>query len=97
VWSLGRGNDGVLLQGQFYSDGTRVVNCQYDRMSNHTKIHQEDVWLQMDRWNSLHNYVQSRSNRGQPDLAREILLKGIGGLPDLAREILLKGLGVCLT
>jgi len=45
VWSLGRENDGVLLQGQFYSDGTRVVNCQYDRMSNHTKIHQEDVWL----------------------------------------------------
>ena len=26
-------------EGQFYSDGTRVVNCQFDRMSNHTKIH----------------------------------------------------------
>ena len=34
------------------ADETRVVNCQSDRMSNHTKIHQEDVWLQMDRWNS---------------------------------------------
>ena len=45
VWSLERGNDDVLLKGQFYSDRTRVVNCQYDRMSNHTKIHQEDVWL----------------------------------------------------
>ena len=52
VWSLERGNDDVLLQGQFYSDRTRVVNCQYDRMSNHTKIHQEDVWLWMNGWNS---------------------------------------------
>jgi len=52
VWSLERGNDGVLLQEQFYSDRTRVVNCQYDRMSTHTKIHQEDVWLLMDSWNS---------------------------------------------
>ena len=67
---------------QFYSDRTRVVNCQYDRMSNHTKIHQEDVWLLMNGWNSRLT-MSSSGSEVSLTLHKSNLLKEVG-LPDLA-------------